>query len=96
MRRLEAADLRLQQFVKSKRIEIRKINGDTNPPDVFTEFLSREEIVIHLHRIDYRMIDMHGNEIGLKANSSLSSLESNALSYDEEYDAEIAANFSAV
>lgn len=75
MRHLEAADLRRQQLVKCKRIEIRKINGKTNAADLFTKFLSREDIFIHMNRIGYRMIDMHANEIGVKTNSSFSSLE---------------------
>ena len=96
MRHLEAADLWIQQLVKNKRIEIKKINGKSNPADLYTKFLSREEIVIHMTRIGYRLIDLHGNELGVKANSSLSSLESNALVYDEQYDAELASIFSVL
>ena len=96
MRHLEAADLWIQQLVKSKRIEIRKINGKCNPADLFTKFLSREEIIIHKNRIGYRLFDMHGNEIGVKPNHSMSNLEVDSLVFDEEYDAELASIFSAI
>ena len=62
MRHLEAADLWIQQLVKSKRIEIRKINGKCNPADLFTKLLSREEIIVHKNRIGYRLFDI---EVGL-------------------------------
>ena len=82
--------------MKSKRIEIRKINGKCNPADLFTKFLSREEIVIHKNRLGYRLIDMHGNEMGVKPNRSMSKLEVDSLVFDEEYDAALASIFSAI
>ena len=96
MRHLEAADLWIQQLVKSKRIQIRKINDKSNPADLFTKFLSREEIIIHKNRIGYRLFDMHGNEIGVKPNHSLSNLEVDSLVFDEEYGAVLASIFSCL
>ena len=93
---LEAADLWIQQLVKSKRIQIRKINGKSNPADPFTKILSREEIIIHKNRISHRLFGMHGNEIGVKPNHSLSNLEVDSLVFDEEYDAELASIFSCI
>ena len=39
---------------------------------------------------------MHGNEIGVKPNHSMSNLEVDSLVFDEDYDAELASIFSAI
>ncbi len=70
MRHLEAQDLWIQQIIKSGRAKIVKINGKHNPADLFTKYLSQEEIIMHMSQLGFRLIDYLGNELGCSDKTS--------------------------
>ena len=48
------ADLRLQEVVKDKRIEIQKVGTKFNPADLMTKHLDSKTAVEHLKRLSAR------------------------------------------
>ena len=67
MRHLEAAELWIQQIVRSGRAEHCKVNGQDNFADLFTKFLTRDEIIRHMANLGFRMFSEDGRELGVKA-----------------------------
>ena len=57
IRHLETHTLWVQQHVKSRAVELRKVNGKVNPADLFTKFLESSERIsnlVHLFGCEYR------------------------------------------
>ena len=55
MRHIEIRWLWLQKEVADGKIRIQKVLGKINPADLFTKFLSGQEIVDHLERMGLRL-----------------------------------------
>ncbi len=55
-RHLEVRCLRSQETVKSKRLEIRKIQSRANPSDVDTKLVAIDEAVRHLIAVGGRIV----------------------------------------
>ena len=93
MRHLEAADLWIQQVVRSKKASICKINGKENTADLFTKYLSRDEIVRNMSKLGFRMFNERGEEMGIKKTESVVV----GLDYDdEEYSSSIGERLAAL
>ena len=55
LRHIEVKELWLQEAVCRGRITLRKIEGSKNPADIFTKYLSNDEIVRHLKSINVNL-----------------------------------------
>ena len=53
VRHIETHELWMQDVVDRKRIELHKIKSSFNPADIFTKYLSREEMDIIVDRLDH-------------------------------------------
>ena len=51
LRHLDTHLLWIQQAVRSRRIDLRKIDGESNPADIFTKHLSSREKVLQMVRL---------------------------------------------
>jgi len=61
MRHLEGMELWLQQIIRSGKVSIEWIHGLRNPADLYTKYLSRDNIVRHMTRLGFRMLDVNGD-----------------------------------
>jgi len=66
MRHLEGMELWLQQIIRSGKVSIEWIHGLRNPADLYTKYLSRDNIVRHMTRLGFRMLDVNGDMLYMK------------------------------
>ncbi len=55
-RHLEVRFLWVQEAVKSKRLEIRKIKGTANPSDIATKPMAMDDLIRHLSAVGGRIV----------------------------------------
>ena len=96
MRHLEAADLWIQQLVRSGRVTIQKINGKLNPPDLYTKFLSRNESIFHMNQLGFQLFDIQLSELGVKKQLALGEAELSPDTLDEQIENECASIFADI
>ena len=60
VRHLDVADLWVQDRVRSREITLRKIAGQSNPPDILTKYVERDILEGHLNRLGLRMTSGQG------------------------------------
>ena len=61
VRRLEVKFLWLQEVVRDKRLEVRKVHGTQNPADILTKPKSAEEVADKISAKHMRMIEREAN-----------------------------------
>ena len=66
MRRLEGAEIWIQQVIRAGAASIVKINGKQNPADLFTKYLTRSETIRHMAVLGFELRDAYDNELGCK------------------------------
>ena len=66
MRHLEAADLWIHQVLEAGRTTLEKISDKLNPADLYTKYLSRSEIVLHMAFLGHTLLGDMGHEVGNK------------------------------
>ena len=67
MRHLEGAELWIQQVIRTKRVQIVKINGKANPADLFTKYLNCGDITRNMSLLGFELINEWGEECGVKS-----------------------------
>ena len=53
LRHVDAADLRMQDAIKSRSIALKKIWGKDNPADLMTKYLTEQEIMKHMDFLSF-------------------------------------------
>ena len=66
MRRLEGAEILIQQVLRSGAASVVKINGKQNPADLFTKYLTRNEIIRHMSVLGFELKDAEDVPLGCK------------------------------
>ena len=66
MRRLEGAEIWIQQVLRSGAASVVKINGKENPADLFTKYLTRNEIIRHMSVLGFELNDAEDVSLGCK------------------------------
>jgi len=66
MRHLEGAEIWIQQVLRSGAASVVKINGKENPADLFTKYLTRNEIIRHMSVLGFELKDAEDDSLGCK------------------------------
>ena len=66
MRHLEGAEIWIQQILPSRAASVVKINGKENPADLFTKYLTRNEIIRHMAVLGFELKDAEDVALGCK------------------------------
>merc|ERR1712086_1138336 len=86
MRHLEGAEIWIQQVLRSGAASVVKIDGKENPADLFTKYLTRNEIIRHMSVLGFELKDAEDVPLGCK-DLALSLVS--AAAEEEEEDSEV-------
>ena len=90
MRHLEGAEIWIQQVLRSGAASVVKINGKENSADLFTKYLTRNEIIRHMSVLGFELKDADDDSLGCKdLELSLTSVAAEEAEDDSEVDMQI-------